>query len=174
MSFFIITFTSHVPRRVTQVYMATLEEVKMRERELAFFFTEIIFSFISVVSLTLCNTAWNYLEVKEDSNNNIFTCTELAATETVYWTWKTNNQDQPISHCPPLPSTCSESFFKRFRTSRISDTVSIITIDARNVSDSSAFGTTSLICEASTKISCLVDSVCKYLLSVRMICQNCL
>lgn len=122
------------------------------------------FFYISVVSLSLCNTAMSYLEVKEGTDDNIFTCTGFTTSQTVSW-W--SNGNQLISQCPPLPYKCSNSSLTHFGANRTSGSASHLTVYARNITNSTYFGTTSLKCQASTAVTCQLDLVCKYLLFVK-------
>ncbi|XP_025101219.1 uncharacterized protein LOC112568235 [Pomacea canaliculata] len=98
----------------------------------------------------LCDSADMYWELREDKQVNMFTCTGLAAQDTVRWVL----QDPTFRYiilgsCPPRlmgGEVVCESQFSYAPPSRISDNTSVITINTSGISTSILDGKGRLIC----------------------------
>lgn len=115
-----------------------------------------------------------YWELREDKQVNTFTCTGLAAEDTVRWVL----QDATLQYiilgsCPPRlmgGEVVCDSQFSYAPPSRISDNTSEITIDTSRISPSILNGRGRLICSVlnvpGAEGSCRVDYICKMKISM--------
>lgn len=122
----------------------------------------------------LCDSADMYWELREDKQVNTFTCTGLAAEDTVRWVL----QDATLQYillgsCPPRlmgGEVVCDSQFSYAPPSRISDNTSEITIDTSRISPSILNGRGRLICSVlnvpGAEGSCRVDYICKMKISM--------
>lgn len=122
-----------------------------------------LFYFVSVVSLSLCDSS-TYLEVKEGQNNT-FVCTGLTTQPNVYFYWGTTIL---LSTC--TTTSCSnDQYPEYFQFSRTEAISSKVTVYPGTFTDLDYLATTSLSCQqgsAANRVTCQLDVVCKYSLCV--------
>lgn len=115
-----------------------------------------------------------YWELREDKQVNMFTCTGLAAQDTVRWVLRDPSFRYIIlGSCPPRlmgGEVVCESQFSYAPPSRISDNTSVITINTSGISTSILDGKGRLICSVpnvpGAEGSCRMDYICKMKISM--------